>query len=130
MPKGSGRSLMMMPRAEVVAAAATRACPAIPYHRRRMKGPDRTEGHEHAAGEALSVKKAPHRPRHRPAHGLRAEWVAVAIMEQTTIAKEIRHVVSLFVRPSEGEVLTAQGRPPASGDSPSGSGKARRPSRA
>jgi hypothetical protein len=37
-----------------------------------------------AAGEALSVKKAPHRPGTAPALGLRAGWVAVAIIAQTT----------------------------------------------
>ena len=42
-----------------------------------------------AAGEALTIKKVPHRPGTAPALGLRAGWVAVAIITRTTSLKEI-----------------------------------------
>jgi hypothetical protein len=35
-----------------------------------------------AAGEALTVKKVPHRPGTAPALGLRAEWFAAVIHDQ------------------------------------------------
>ena len=41
-----------------------------------------------AAGEVLTAKQAPHRPGTAPALGLRAGWVAVAILPQTACFKE------------------------------------------
>jgi hypothetical protein len=41
-----------------------------------------------AAGEVLTAKQAPRRPGTAPALGLRAGWVAVAILPQTASFKE------------------------------------------
>jgi hypothetical protein len=41
-----------------------------------------------AAGGVLTAKQAPHRPGTAPALGLRAGWVAAAIIQQTACVKE------------------------------------------